>query len=79
MNYYTLHCFVAFVFFVPSESFLPVQLAQISHIYIAGEIATKAIESVQVKQQRAAVSQKAVETKQLSPMQIDRRVVWHTH
>ena len=35
--------------------------------YLAGEIATKAIESVQAKQQRAAVSQKAVETKQLSP------------
>ena len=35
--------------------------------YLAGEIATKVIESVQAKQQRAAVSQKAVETKQLSP------------
>ena len=35
--------------------------------YLAGEIATKVIESVQAKQQRAAVSQKAVEIKQLSP------------
>ena len=35
--------------------------------YLAGEIATKAIESVQAKQQRVAVSQKAVEIKQLSP------------
>ena len=35
--------------------------------YQAGEIATKVIESVQAKQERAAVSQKAVETKQLSP------------
>ena len=35
--------------------------------YLAGEVATKAIESVQAKQQRAAVSQKAVEIKQLSP------------
>ena len=35
--------------------------------YLAGEIATKVIESVQAKQKRAAVSQKAVETKQLSP------------
>ena len=35
--------------------------------YLAGEIATKVIESVQAKQERAAVSQKAVETKQLSP------------
>ena len=34
--------------------------------YLAGEIATKAIESVQAKQQKTAVSQKAVETKQLS-------------
>ena len=34
---------------------------------LAGEIATKGIESVRAKQQRAAVSQKAVETKQLSP------------
>ena len=35
--------------------------------YLAGEIATKAIKSVQTKQQSAAVSQKAVEIKQLSP------------
>ena len=35
--------------------------------YLASEVATKAIESVQAKQQRAAVSQKAVEIKQLSP------------
>ena len=35
--------------------------------YLAGEIATKAIKSVQAKQQRAVVSQKAVEIKQLSP------------
>ena len=35
--------------------------------YLADEIATKVIESVQAKQERAAVSQKAVETKQLSP------------
>ena len=35
--------------------------------YLAGEIATKVIESVKAKQERAAVSQKAVETKQLSP------------
>ena len=35
--------------------------------YLASEIATKVIESVQVKQERVAVSQKAVETKQLSP------------
>ena len=35
--------------------------------YLAGEIATKVIESVQAKQERAEVSQKAVETKQLSP------------
>ena len=35
--------------------------------YLAGEIATKVIESVQAKQQRAAASQKAVEIKQLSP------------
>ena len=35
--------------------------------YLAGEIATKAIKSVQAKHQEAAVSQKAVETKQLRP------------
>ena len=35
--------------------------------YLAGEIATKAIESVQAKQRRAAVSQKPVEIKQMSP------------
>ena len=35
-------------------------------VYLAGEIATKVIESVQAKQERAAVSQKVVETKQLS-------------
>ena len=35
--------------------------------YLAVEVATKAIESVQAKQQRAAVSQKAVKIKQLSP------------
>ena len=35
--------------------------------YLAGEIATKVIESVQAKQERAAVSQNVVETKQLSP------------
>ena len=35
--------------------------------YLPSEIATKVIESVQAKQERAAVSQKAVETKQLSP------------
>ena len=46
------HCFSAVV-----EQYL----VQVS------EIATKGIESVQAKQQRAAVSQKAVETKQLSP------------
>ena len=34
---------------------------------MTGEIVTKAIESVWTKQQRAAVSQKAVEIKQLSP------------
>ena len=35
--------------------------------YLDSEIATKSIESVQAKQQRAAASQKAVEIKQLSP------------
>ena len=35
--------------------------------YLASEIATKVIESVHVKQERAAVFQKAVKTKQLSP------------
>ena len=35
--------------------------------YLVGEIATKFIQPVQVKQKRAAVSQKAVEVKQLSP------------
>ena len=35
--------------------------------YLAGEIASKVIESVQAKQERAAVSQKAVEVKQFSP------------
>ena len=35
--------------------------------YLSSEVATEAIESVQAKQQRAAVSQKAVEIKQLSP------------
>ena len=34
--------------------------------YLTGEIATKAIESVQVKRQRTAVSQKDMETKQLA-------------
>ena len=35
--------------------------------YLAAEIATKVIESVQAKQERAVVSQNVVETKQLSP------------
>ena len=35
--------------------------------YLAGEIATKAIESVQAKQQSVAVPPKAVEIKQMSP------------
>ena len=35
--------------------------------YLTSEIATKAIESVQAKRKRTAVSQKAMETKQLSP------------
>ena len=35
--------------------------------YVAGEIATKVIESVQAKQETAAVSQEAVVTKQFSP------------
>ena len=39
--------------------------------YLAGEIATKTIESVQAQQKRAAVSQKAVETKQLSPRWVE--------
>ena len=42
-------------------------LCKWSLAYLAGEIATKVIESVQAKQERAALSQKAVETKQLSP------------
>ena len=37
-----------------------------NNAYLAIEIATKAIEPAQAKQQRAAVSQRAVETKQLS-------------
>ena len=35
--------------------------------YLASEIATKAIKSVQTKQQGVAASQNAVETKELSP------------
>ena len=42
-------------------------LSRANRSYLAGEIPTKVIESVQAKQQRAAVSQKAVEIKQLSP------------
>ena len=53
-------------------------------VHLAGEIATKVIESVQAKQERAAVSQKAVKTKQLSPRLAgewfdipDTTVCWH--